>query len=496
MSQAAAHPLDPIFHPRSVAIVGVPSGGGSMASGFLSSLMEQRFHEVRPLYPVNPKIDEVAGLRCYPNLQAIPGPVDHVISLIPARIAPELVEQCVEKGVRSLHFFTAGLAETGDAELVALERRMIERLRGAGIRAIGPNCMGLYVPVSRLAFMNGFPSEPGNVFLISQSGANAGDVIGGLSRRGVRFSKAVSFGNGADLKAWELFDYAAQDPDTEIVTAYLEGIQEGRRLFEAIGRCARAKPTVILKGGLTDAGARAARSHTGSLAGSLAVFEAMCHQTGAIRAETMDDLHDLVVAVGTRARTIRGRGVVLVGGGGGVAVLSADALAAAGMEVPPMPESTKARLREFIPIAGTSVNNPIDTNAGTPELMERTLRIVAEAAPVDVVFTNPMFGRFGPPGGQDPRARDEIPAEQAERRAVEAARRSAELLAGLQEGTAKPFIALMRSERGSGGEAVEVFQQEAYARGVAAFSTIHRAARAMGLVLRWRARREGLPPVV
>ncbi|MEX2228000.1 MAG: CoA-binding protein, partial [Dehalococcoidia bacterium] len=334
---ASPHPLDPIFHPRAVAIVGVPSGSRGMSNGFLSSLLEQRYHEVHPLYPVNPKMDEVAGLKCYPSLLDTPDPVDHVISLVPARVAPELVDQCVTKGVRSIHFFTAGLAETGIPELVALEHQLIAKLRAAGIRAIGPNCMGLYVPESRLAFMGGFPSEPGNVMLISQSGANAGDIVHGLSRRGIRFSKGVSFGNGADVRAWELFDYAASDPETAVVVAYIEGVQDGRKFFEGVKRCARLKPTIILKGGLTDAGARAARSHTGSLAGSLAIFDAMCRQAGAMRAETMDDLQDLAVAVSTGARRVRGPRVALVGGGGGFAVLSADALAREGLQVPPLP---------------------------------------------------------------------------------------------------------------------------------------------------------------
>ncbi len=491
------HPLDPIFHPQAVAVVGVPSSPGSMAFGFLASLLEQGYQEHHALYPVNPKMREVAGLPCYASLLDIPGSVDHVISLVPARVAPELVEQCITKGVRSIHFFTAGLAETGEPELVALERRMIAELRAAGIRAIGPNCMGLYVPASGLAFMGGFPSEPGNVMLISQSGANAGDVIHGLSRRGVRFSKAVSFGNGADVQAWELFEYAAADPETEIVTAYIEGVQSGRRFFDAVKRCAAVKPTIILKGGLTDAGARAARSHTGSLAGSLAIFDAMCRQAGAMRAETMDDLHDLVVAVGTGARRVAGPGVVLVGGGGGIAVLSADALARAGLDLPPMDEATKSRLREFIPVAGTSVNNPIDTNAG-PELMDRTLRIVSAAPGVDVVFTNPPLGRW-PGGGPGVAAGvDELPPAEAERRTIERARAAADDLARLQAETGKPFVALQR-DRGMGAASADVtdaFQQQAYRAGVAAFPTIHRAARAVGLVLRWRAERAGLPPIL
>jgi acyl-CoA synthetase (NDP forming) len=486
------HPLEPIFHPRAVALVGVSSRQQGMSSGFLTSLIEQDFQEEHGLYPVNPKMTEVAGVPCYPSLLDTPDPVDHVISLVPAPAVPGLVDQCIEKGIRSIHLFTAGFSETGDPELAAMERDFVARLTGAGIRVIGPNCMGLYVPKEGLAFMGGFPSEPGNVMLISQSGANAGDVIHGLSRRGVRFSKAISYGNGADLQSHDFFDYAADDPDTEVVTAYVEGVKDGRRFFEAVQRCAERKPVIILKGGLTGAGARAASSHTGSLAGSREIFEALCRQAGAIRAETMDELHDLVVAVTTSTRNVVGTGVGLVGGGGGIAVLSADAIAAEGLDVPPMPGATKERLREYIPIAGTSINNPIDTNAGADAFLP-TLRLVAAADPIDVVFTSPSFGRFGPgPSGDDDA--DELPAEERRARRREQAERGADELAELQEETGVPFVGLLRS-RGGPDDLMDEFTTAAYARGIGVYPSIHRAARAVALIRRWRARREGLPGI-
>ncbi len=216
-----------------------------------------------------------------------------MISQIPAAGVPELVDQAIAKGVRSIHFFTAGFSETGDEQMAAVEREFIARGQAAGIRMIGPNCMGLYVPDEGLAFMGGFPRRPGNVFLLSQSGANAGDIVGSLSALGVRFSKAVSYGNGADLRAHHFLDYAASDPQTEVVTAYIEGVRDGRPFFEALRRCAAVKPTILLKGGITAAGARAASSHTGSLAGSADVFEALARQSGAIRARTLEELVNL-----------------------------------------------------------------------------------------------------------------------------------------------------------------------------------------------------------
>jgi len=502
------HPLDPIFHPRATAIIGVSSRENGRTS-FLGSLMEQDYHQRHGLYPVNPKITEVAGLKAYPSLLDCPDPVDHVISQIPAHAVSEMVDQAIQKGVRSIHFFTAGFSETGDAERAAMEREIVGKAKAAGIRLIGPNCMGLYVPGEGLAFMGGFPKEPGNVFLLSQSGANAGDVVGGLSRRGVRFSKAVSYGNGADLDAQDFLDYAANDPQTEVVTAYIEGVKNGRAVFEALKRCAAVKPTIILKGGLSAAGARAANSHTGSLAGSVDVFEALCRQTGAMRAANMDELHDMVVALTTELKTVRGRGVALVGGGGGFAVLSADAIAEEGLDTPPLPEDAQEQLREFIPVAGTSVRNPVDTNMmGGPDgrrRMRDTLTIVANAEPIDLIFaTVGGWGGRGPsPTGDDDDATpsgttgDADPAMQGSSGSpAERAREAAGDLGALQGRVGVPFVAVQRDRGPSSSDASRAFLEEAYFQGVAVFPTVSRAARTVGRLLEWRGRRAGLPEIL
>jgi acyl-CoA synthetase (NDP forming) len=429
---------------------------------------------------------------------------------VPAAVVPQLVDDCVAKGVRSIHFFTAGFSETGDADRADLERQVLGKLKAAGIRVIGPNCMGLYVPGVGLAFMGQFPKEAGNVFLLSQSGANAGDIVGGLARRGVRFSKVVSYGNGADLDAQDFLDYAAWDPQTEVVTAYIEGVKNGRAVFEALKRCAAVKPTIVLKGGLSAAGARAANSHTGSLAGSVDVFEAACRQAGAIRAENMDELHDLVVAMTTDLRRVRGRGVALVGGGGGFAVLSADAIAANGLDTPPLPEETQERLREFIPIAGTSVRNPVDTNMmGGPDgrrRMRDTLTLVGKSAPIDTVLAT--VGGWddwrpqapsddGAPADPPVAGGDSEPAMQGSSGSrAERAREAAGDLGALQGIVGKPFVAVQR-ERGSSGDrdSTRAFLDEAYFQGVAVFPTVHRAAKTIGRLLEWRERRDGLPSI-
>jgi acyl-CoA synthetase (NDP forming) len=281
--------LDDIFHPRSVAIAGVSTqqpGFAGVGVGFLLSLMELGFPAV---YPVNPKYQEIEGLRCYRSVLDIDGPVDHVISSVPARIVPQLVEDCIAKGVRSVHFFTAGFRETGDDEMADLEAQVVGRLTGADIRVFGPNCMGLYVPESKLAFMPGFPVESGPVGFISQSGGNAGEMVYTAAARGIRFSKVVSYGNASDIDESELLSYLATDTQTDVICAYIEGVKDGRRFFQALRQAASAKPAVVLKGGRTSAGSRAVMSHTASLAGSLEVFDSLCRQVNAVRVNSVEE---------------------------------------------------------------------------------------------------------------------------------------------------------------------------------------------------------------
>jgi acyl-CoA synthetase (NDP forming) len=483
---AGDHPLDVIFRPRGVAVVGVstqPDGDGRMGGNFLNAILEQGYEHEHALYAVNPKMTEVRGVPCYPSILECPDPLDHVISQIPAPGVPELVEHCIQRGVRSLHFFTAGLSETGDETLIRQERALVERARQAGMRLIGPNCMGLYVPGVGLAFNSNSPIEQGNVFMLSQSGANASAIIEGLGSRGLRFSKGVSYGNAADLKSHDFLDYALHDPQTELVVAYIEGPRDGRAFFEALKRVAKVKPTIVLKGGISEDGARAAQSHTGSLAGSIEVFDALCRQAGAMRVRTLDDLIDLAVAATSELRHVRGKRVTLVGAGGGYAVLSSDQIAMQGLQVPWLPESVQNDLHEFIPIAGTSVRNPVDANFGRDhpmdfnsdaELTRKSFELIANSPTTDLIFTT--VGTRWHPG------QDDSPAGHSRRLAL-----AADALASISQASDVPIALVLRE--GNLGDA----GNPAHERGIAVFPTLERAARAVATLLEWRKRREGLP---
>ncbi|GBD22910.1 Succinate--CoA ligase [ADP-forming] subunit alpha [bacterium HR29] len=467
--------LDFVFHPQAIAIAGVSAkeqgfGGG----GFVQSLQEIGFPG--PIFLIHPTARAIRGLKCYRSLREVPDDVDYVISSVPARAVPQLVEDCIAKGVRVLHLFTAGFTETGDEERAALERAIVERAKEAGIRVIGPNCMGLYVPASRLAMMPGQPPEPGDVGMVSQSGMNAGEFVRYGLPRGLRFSKVVSFGNGSDLKAADFLEYFLEDDETRIVAAYLEGIQDGPRLARAIRALGARKPLILLKGGRTEAGSRAAHSHTASLAGSLAVFDGLCKQAGAVRVDSMEELVDSAVAF-RFARRLPGPRVAVVGAGGGASVLAADDLAAAGLEVPPLLPETQAALAKVTAEAGTSIRNPIDTTSlWETEGFEATLRICAEAPNIDVILYHTGFGmgpmsRFG----------------DARKRAAQ----QAEVLAQVQERFGKPVVVAIRPSLNTEGfEQANEFQELCWRGGLATFPTITRAAQALGRLLRWQRQHE------
>ena len=475
------HPLEFLFHPRSIAVVGASTAQGP-GGGFVTALKEMEY--AGDLYPVNPKADEIQGLKCYHALLDVPTAVDYVISSVPTRVVPQLIEDCAEKGVRAIHFFTAGFSETGDKELADLESQTLQRAGELGIRVIGPNCMGLYSPAAGLSFMPGMPKDAGPVAMVTQSGANAGDFCRTGGARGLRYSKVISYGNAAGLDESDFLEYVAQDPATEVIAAYIEGVKDGARFLKALRTAASRKPVVVLKGGRTEAGGRAAASHTGSLAGQLQVFDAACRQAGALRVDDMDDLIDTAVAF-RFVRGLAGPRLGLVGVGGGHSVLAADAVAAAGMEAPPLPEETQQALAEFTPVAGTSVRNPVDTNVGFgpegPRLMRETLRLVAEASNIDGIVYQAAVG-WGPPRGRDG---DGGPDP------VEHAKQLAASTAEAMESFGKPVVLVVRPALSADTmDAVVAFQEVAAARGLATFPTVDRAARALRRLLDWQADRE------
>lgn len=366
--------LDEIFSPRGVAVVGASAKNFSFAELVILSLIEAKFPAI---YPVNPKYDEILGLKCYPSLIDIPDVVDHVVVSIPAESSLSLLDECAKKQVKSVHFFTAGFGESGDTERADLENEMLEKAKKGGFRIIGPNCVGLFVPKSRLVSIVGMPIEPGPIGFISQSGGHAQNLPLYSGPRGLRFSKVVSHGNALDINEIELLEYFAQDDETKVIAAYIEGVKQGEQFRDVLTQTASKKPVVIYKGGKTEAGKRTAYGHTASMIHSVEVFEAMCHQAGAILVDNIDEMMDVLVALCFIQQLPTDVGICLMGAGGGPSVLAGDEMEKEGLHFPPFAPTFLDELKKHLPFAGSIFANPLDTpNLATPDAIATVLKVL------------------------------------------------------------------------------------------------------------------------
>jgi acyl-CoA synthetase (NDP forming) len=373
---------DALLTPKSVAIVGATNSGQKRGNSTIRFLKRAEFHG--SIYPVNPKYQEVSGYRCYSNLNEIPGSVDHVVCCIPAHQVPALAKECVAKGVKLLHIYTAGFSETRIPERMALEQQVIEIARGGGVRVLGPNCMGIYRPSAGLAFNTHSPKDAGAVSVISQSGGNASDLGRMAAVRGLRFNTVVSYGNAADINETELLYYLGRDPKTRVIGAFIEGVRDMEAFRETLADVSRSKPVVILKGGTTEAGSRAVAAHTAARAAREA-WRAIWTETQAVPVTDMEEFMDVLLAFQS-VRTPAGKKVGVVGIGGGDAIQAADDLERAGLIVPELKQETQEALREFTPLPGTSVNNPLDLNVmRRSRELQRILQLVAGEPAIDVI---------------------------------------------------------------------------------------------------------------
>ena len=347
-----------LFHPRSIAVVGASAGPMNVHSQmFLDNLVGFGFQG--KIYPINPGTAEISGLKAYPNLAAVPGPVDLVTSLIPAASTPRLIRECVAAGVKTVQLFTAGFAETGEPEETRLQDEIVEIARQGNVRLIGPNCVGIYCPASGITYCSDFPREPGDIAFITQSGSYTYLTVRMAAPRGVRFSKVVSMGNAADVNEIELLEYLAEDPDTAVIGAYIEGTRDGARFFRVLKETAERKPVIVIKKGSTAAGRRGTSSHTGAMSGDDMVWDTAIKQAGAIRVEDAEEMVDLLTTF-THFPVPQSRRTVVVGAGGGVSVRASDQCEAGGLVLPPIPDKLRDQLAGHISAAGSMLRNPVD----------------------------------------------------------------------------------------------------------------------------------------
>ena len=367
--------LDPLFHPSSIAIIGASNDPSKAGGRLLKSLIDGPY-EGR-LYPVNPKAPEVMGVKCYPTTRDITEEIDLVIVNIPFQFTLEAISDCAAKGVKYAIIHTAGFGETGQAGR-ELEKKIVETALSGGTRLVGPNCMGIFSPDAGINmivphFEAAEPHElKGSVTFFGQSGWGSETFIIEGWERGLGFSKVISIGNQCDIAAAEYLDYFRTDAKTRVVAGYLEGVRNGSEFLEAARAIGREKPVIIWKAGKTDAGAKAASSHTGSLAGTDRICDAAFKQVGIIRAENLYELIDYTVAFQSPYLP-RGKKVGILVEAGGGAVAAADACEVNGLVVSPLPEGIRIELQEYIRNLGAPVPataNPVDVVWPPPHIYE------------------------------------------------------------------------------------------------------------------------------
>ncbi len=385
MTGEGAPSLARLLAPRSVAVIGASRRPASLGRRILESLLAARYEGT--VYPVNPEAASVCAIRAYPAVADLPETPDLAIIVVPKAAVRGVLEGCARKGVPSAVVITAGFAETGEGGMQA-EREIADLARAAGIRLVGPNCMGLANadPAVRLngSFSPILPS-PGPVAMASQSGALGMVILAMLEERGLGLSTFVSLGNKADVSGNDLLEYWENDPATGVVLLYLESFGNPRRFVPIARRVGRAKPIIALKSGRTAAGQRAAGSHTAALAASDAVSDALFRQAGIVRADTIEEMFDLAALLGSQPLPA-GRRVGIVTNAGGPGILCADACEAAGLSIPEFPDALRRDLRGHLP-AAAGIRNPVDMIASAaPADYARTARLILSSRETDALI--------------------------------------------------------------------------------------------------------------
>ena len=377
--------LRPFFQPACLAVVGASRSPTNIGTRVLNAIARAGFRG--PVYPVNSRAAVVGSLTAYPSVKELPEVPDLVVVAVPAAAVGNVIDDCASRGVRAVIVISAGFAEVG-GEGQRRQQQLVEKIRGHGMRMVGPNCLGLLNtdPAVRLnaSFAPDFPAA-GNIAFASQSGALGLAVIKLARERNLGLSSFVSVGNKADISGNDLLQYWEEEERTKVILLYLESFGNPRRFARIAKRVSRHKPIVAVKAGRTGAGQRAAGSHTAALAADDVAVDALFHQTGVIRAETLGEMFDLALTLGSQPLP-RGRRVAILTNAGGLGILCADACESNGLSVPQLSPQTTQRLRDFLPPAA-SVGNPVDMIASaTADDFRRSVEILLGAGETDALI--------------------------------------------------------------------------------------------------------------
>ena len=378
------HDLERLFNPRSVAVVGSKQVDNH---NWLRTVLPFQ----GPKYHVNLDQGEWAsaeelGYPSYASLLDVPGPVDYVIVSVPAQVVPYVIKDCIAKGVLGVHLYTAGFSETGTEEGIRLENEIVALARDAGLKIVGPNCIGIFNPQAGIGVnMGGYHGESGNLAFISQSGSQAGGFAKGALANGMKVSKLVSMGNGIILDSTDYLDYFMQDDETEVIGTYLEGVRDGRRFFNTLRRVCEKKPVLVWKVGETEDAARAVASHSTSLTSSPALWDAMLRQCGAVKVENMDELLETAKLL-TSLPPVTGNRLALMALAGGHATEMTNVFTKAGFRVPELTDESYRRILEKFEVVGGNYRNPIEGRTLTdPDCLNNVLDVLNDDPNVDII---------------------------------------------------------------------------------------------------------------
>lgn len=378
--------FEKLFCPRSIVVIGA-SAKNKTKFGTLYIKANLECGYKGKIYPVNLEGGEVYGLKFYKNLAEIPDEVDLACIATPARYVKSALEDCLAKGIPWAQIVSAGFSEMGE-EGRKLEEE-ISVFPARGLRIIGPNCFGVHCTKCGLTIIpgGGFSRKEGDVAFVGQSGGLAVDLGYASIGLGFGWRRMVSYGNGCDIEAVELMEHFGEDDATKIVVAYIEGVKDGRAFFERLRSVSANKPVIVWKGGLTESGARAVMSHTGSMGGEAVIWESALRQANAVQVHGQEQILDTVMGFHFFG-DFRGRGVAIVGGGGALGVSASDSADKVGLKLPVFSESTRRAMEEILPPPGTSFNNPADI--GNPmipfHILERIISLAAEEDLVDAII--------------------------------------------------------------------------------------------------------------
>lgn len=373
-----------MFSPKSLALIGASREPGKLGHITLKNLIDGGFKG--KIFPINPEAPDVLGLKAYPSVKNVPDEIDLAVVTVPAILVPKVIRECGEKGIKAAIIISAGFRETG-AQGEALEQETLAAAREGGTRILGPNCLGIvdaseHIDATISRVIDPKALRTGNIAFVSQSGAFGASLYSWAQGRGIGFDKLVSFGNMSDIDESDVFEYLASDAKTRVIVMYMEGVKDGRKFMKTARQVTAVKPIVIMKIGRSSRGSQAAKSHTGALTGSNAIYDAAFKQSGVIKANNTTQMFDFAKAFATQPLP-KGNRIVVVTNAGGPGVAATDTCEQEGLELAEIGDDIRRSIRALIPSFASALN-PVDTTPQvSPTISGEILRILLNQKSVD-----------------------------------------------------------------------------------------------------------------